>query len=102
MNLREEIREILDKNKANMIETFDLSDSDYFCDYVIVANAMGTKHLKALLSFIKDVVRKKDILNIEESDEWIAIDLGDTVVHLMSKKCRDTYKVEEFLSTFSK
>lgn len=47
------IIEILDRNKGEHIEKFDLRNSDYFVDYVVIATSLGERHNDALVDFLK-------------------------------------------------
>ncbi len=97
----ETIAQVLDKNKAEAIETFNLENSDYMVDGVVVATAMADRHLVALLNFLKtDLKPAEQFLHVEESEDWIVIDLGDIIVHIMSESARDKYHLESFLKEF--
>jgi len=92
---------ILDEKKGENIQVFDMRDRDYFVDDVIIATTMGAKHGFSLQELLKDELKKmgEKYINIEESEEWIVIDLGDTLIHLMTPEYRTKYNLEEFLST---
>lgn len=95
------IADILDANKAEAIETFDLTDSEYMADGVVVATAMADRHLYALLDFLKqDLKPDEQFLHVEESDEWIVVDMGDIIVHIMAESAREKYHLEDFLKEF--
>ena len=101
MNQRiENIVKILDEKKAENIQVFDMRDKDYFVDDVVIATTLGAKHGLSLLDYLKDKLKSNDesFLNIEQSDEWVVIDLGDVLIHLMSHEYRTKYNMEEFLS----
>lgn len=93
------IVKILDEKKAENIEQFDLSGGDYFVDYVIVATTLGEKHGYALLDYLKKELKPagEEFLNIEESDDWIVVDLGDIFIHLHSEYYRQKFNLDEFL-----
>ena len=93
------IKELLDEKKALDIMDYDLKDTDYFVDYVVVATTMADKHGYALLDHLKKELKPlgEEFLGIDESDDWILIDLGDILVHLMSEEYRAKYKMDEFL-----
>ncbi len=95
----EKIVSLLDEKKAENIQAFDLKDSDYFVEKVIIASTLGERHGPALLEYLKKLLKKMNekILFIEESEEWIVIDLGDLLIHLMSPEYRSKYNIEEFL-----
>ena len=97
----EKIAALLDEKKAEHVEIFDLTNSDYFVDAVVVATSVASKHAMMLVDEIKTL--KKDgesVLNVDDSDDWTIIDMGDILVHLMSAEYRKRYNLEEFLSEF--
>ena len=97
------ITDILDINKAEAIELFDLRDKDYFVDYVIIASSIGARHTEALLDHLKRGLKPEEqFLGTDESGEWIAVDLGDILVHIMTPEYRSRYNMEEFLATLTK
>ena len=98
------IKELLDEKKALDIMDYDLKDSDYFVDYVVVATTMADKHGQALLDHLKKNLKPlgEEFLGVDESDDWILIDLGDILIHLMSEEYRAKYQMDEFLKEINK
>lgn len=98
----ENIVTILDEKKAENIQSFDMRDKDYFVDSVVIATTLGERHGLALLDHLKGELKSKgeSFLNIDESDEWVILDMGDILVHLMSPEYRSRYNIEEFLSSY--
>ena len=97
------ITDVLDKNKAEGIELFDLRDRDYFVDYVIIASSIGARHTEALLDHLKRALKPQEqFLGTDESGEWIAVDLGDILIHIMTPEYRSRYDIEAFLGTLNK
>jgi len=98
----EKISASLDKNKAESIEVFDLRGQDYFVDQVVIATSLNSKHTEALLNYLKnDLKPEETFLGTDISDEWIVIDLGDILIHIMTPEYRIKYNMEEFLSEVS-
>jgi len=95
----ENISAVLDKNKAENIEVFDLKDSDYMSDAVIIASALSKRHTEALLDYMKKELKpQEEFLHTDISEEWIVVDLGDILVHIMTPEYRNKYDIESFLS----
>jgi len=93
------ITEVLDKNKAEAIEVFDLSDKEYIVDTAIIASSLGTRHTLALLDHLKkDLKSSEHINNVDESGDWVVVDLGDILIHIMTPEYRVKYDMETFLS----
>lgn len=94
---------VLDTNKAEAIEVFDLRDKDYFVDYVIIASSIGARHTEALLDHLKRGLKPQEqFLGTDESGEWVAVDLGDLLIHIMTPEYRSRYNLEEFLGSLHK
>jgi len=97
----EQIQQILEDNKAENIETFNLENSNYIVSAAVVATAVADRHLDALKEYLKQGLRgKEEILNTDSSKQWIVLDLGDIIVHIMSKEARQKYHLENFLNEF--
>ena len=98
------IVKLLDEKKAENIEVFDLRDTDYIVKEVVIADSMGGKHTFALFDYMKERLKPlgEEFISADESEDWIVVDLGDILVHLMTPAYRRKYDIEEFLSSLSK
>lgn len=98
----EKIIQVLDENKAEQIEVFDLREKNYFVEYAIIASSLGTKHTIALLDHLKKGLKPDEKFNnVDESGDWIVVDLGDILIHIMTPEYRVKYDMESFLSKLS-
>jgi len=101
-NRIEKITEVLDMNKAESIEVFDLREKNYFVDYAIIASSLGSKHTLALLDHLKNELKPDETFNnVDESGDWVVIDLGDVLIHIMTPEYRTKYDMEKFLSSLA-
>ena len=76
-----------------------MQGKDYLVEQVIIASTMGERHGLALLDDLKKGLKKDEtFLNVDDDNEWIVIDLGDILIHLMSPQYRSIYNIDEFLS----
>jgi ribosome-associated protein len=99
----DKITEVLDKNKAEAIEVFDLRGRDYFVDIVIIASSLGERHTEALLDHLKKELKPDEhFLGVDVSGEWIVADLGDILIHIMTPEYRNKYDMESFLGDLMK
>ncbi len=99
----ERIVTFLDEKKADELEVFNLDEVDYIAKRVVIANAISAKHAAALADMLKKELKPlgEDFLHIDESEEWVVVDLGDILIHLMTSEARQSYNIEEFLSDLS-
>jgi len=97
-NRIDSIVNILDSKKAENIQTFDMRGQDYFVEQVVIATTLGERHGSSLLVDLKRGLLDETFLHIENENEWIVIDLGDVLVHLMTPEYRSRYNLEVFLA----
>lgn len=101
----QEICQILEDKKAENIEVFNLSKTDYFVDYVVIATALIDRHALALLDALKKPLKEKgeSFFHIDdENPDWIVADLGDVIVHIFTENQRKKFNLEEFLQKLLK
>ncbi len=97
--LQRVIVDALDDIKAQDIQVFDtIGQTDLF-DRVIVATASSNRQTRALAAHVRDKVKAAggQVVSVEgeESGEWVLVDLGDAVVHIMQPAIRAYYRLEE-------
>jgi len=98
----EKIIAVLDAHKAESIESFDLREKNYFVDFAIIASSLGQKHTTALLDHLKNELKPAETFNyVEESGDWVVVDLGDVLIHIMTPEYRVKYDMETFLSALA-
>lgn len=97
----EKIVKILEDKKAENIEILDMRDSEYFVSFVVLATTLAQKHAASLIDELKTKLKadNESFLNIESSDEWTVLDLGDVLIHLLSEEYRELYDLESFLKS---
>ena len=93
------IIKVLDEKKAEELEVFNLEDVEYIAKRVVLANALSPKHSTALAQELKDKLKPQgeQFLHVDESEEWVVIDMGDILIHIMSNEVRQKYSLEELL-----
>ena len=97
--LQKAVVDALEDIKAHDIEVFDVTHLTPLFDCVVIASADSTRQVRALAQHVEDKARALGgrIQGIEGTDggEWVLIDLGDLVVHLMQPAVRAHYNLEE-------
>lgn len=93
---------ILDEKKAEDIKVIDMSNKDYFVNFVIVATSLGQKHTLALIEDLQSTLKNEEFLHIESGEEWSVLDLGDIIIHIFNENLRKIYKIEDLLDELKK
>ena len=89
----------LEDVKAQEIRVFDTSHLTSLFDRIVVASGTSNRQTKALAASVRDKVKENggNILSVEGegTGEWVLVDLGDMVVHIMQPAIRAYYRLEE-------
>ena len=96
--LLREIRDALENLKALDIQMFDVHDKTSVTDWMVIASGTSTRHVKSIADEVQRRVRQAGLQVIgsegEKEAEWVLVDLGDAVVHIMLPRVRDLYMLE--------
>jgi len=102
MDIRKLQRAIVDgleDVKAQDILVFNTEHLSPLFERVIVASGQSNRQTKALAASVRDAVKSKglSVLRVEgeENGEWIIVDCGAAVAHIMQPSIRDYYRLEE-------
>ena len=97
--LRKLVVDALEELKAVDITQLDIEEKSSFTNLMIVATGTSSRHVTSLSSHVIMACKKKGVVPIgvsgERDGEWVAIDLGDIVLHVMQPQIRDYYNLEK-------
>ena len=100
--LKKEIENILNDNKAMEITSINLKDKTSIADFMIVASGNSSRHIQALSEILVDELKKKGIsycrLEGRNSSDWKLIDTMDIIVHIFHPEKRKFYNLEKMWS----
>ena len=89
----------LEDIKASDIVVLNVTKLTSMADYMIVASGESSRQVKALARNVADKLRAAgaEIVGVEgeESGEWVLVDLGHVIVHVMHPAVREYYNLEE-------
>jgi len=89
----------LEDIKARDITVLDVRKLTSLYDSLIVASAESNRQVKALARHVRDKLKEAGATIVgvegEESGEWVLVDAGDIVVHIMQPAVRAYYNLEE-------
>lgn len=104
MTLDTIILDTLDDLKAQNVVNLDVTELTSITSNMIIATGTSSTHIKGianhLISKLKDVLNEPIKLEGLKENEWILIDAGDVVVHVMSQEARNFYQLEKLWSSF--
>ena len=89
----------LEDIKAHDIQAIDVRRITSMFDWIVIASADSARQTKALARHVRDRLKESGATIIgtegEESGDWILVDAGDVVAHVMQPAVREYYNLEE-------
>jgi ribosome-associated protein len=96
--LQQSVDRALEDLKAKDVRTLDVRGKTSVTDFMVIASGTSSRHVKSIAD---EVIRQaKDIgqpplgVEGEREGEWVLVDLGDVVVHVMLPRVREFYGLE--------
>jgi len=89
----------LEAIKAEDIVSIDVKKQNSLFDQMIIASVDSSRQARAFINHIKDQLKEVGhaIYGVEgeSSGEWVLIDLGDLIIHVMQPEIRSYYNLED-------
>lgn len=96
--LKDHVVQVLEDRKARDIVALDVTEASSVTDYMIIASGTSNRHVKSLVDQVVESskARGNPPLGVEgrEALDWVLLDLGDVVVHVMQPESRAFYDLE--------
>ena len=97
--LQRTVVDALEDVKAQELKVFDTEHLSSLFERVVLASGTSNRQTKALAASVRDKVRNagfgKPRIEGEDNGEWIIVDCGSVVVHIMQPQIRQYYNLEE-------
>lgn len=88
--------------KAQDVVALDVVNMTSIADHIVVASGTSSRHVKSIADRVVDAVREAGVrpLGIEgdAQADWVLVDLGDVVLHVMTPATRQFYDLERLWS----
>ena len=96
------IQDTLEDAKAKDIVMLDVSKISDFTDCMVVASGTSNRHVSSVADRVTDKLRELGLRPIgtegHKTGDWVLVDFGDVVVHVMREQVRDFYNLEKLWS----
>lgn len=97
--LKDTVVSALEDVKAQDLSVLPVRHLTSLTDYMVIATGTSNRHVRALSNEVQEQVKAAggEVLGVEgeQAGEWVLIDLGDAVVHVMQAPVRDYYNIDE-------
>ena len=105
MNLDEQVKvvvDVIDELKGEEVVALNVLEQSVHMEAIIVATGRSIQHVRGIANNIKIEAKRLNMLVLgmegSESSEWVLIDLGEVIAHIMTEKTRAFYKLEKLWS----
>lgn len=100
--LQQRIHDLLDDAKAQNIVVLDVHKISSIADFMIISTGTSTRHVSAVADNLIDSLKKEGVrawgIEGQDTGEWVLVDFGDVIVHIMQAETRDFYQLEKLWS----
>ncbi|ULQ60487.1 ribosome silencing factor [Brucepastera parasyntrophica] len=92
---------LLTEHKAQNVVVLDISSNNTFADYFIIATTSSSTHSQGLQRHIHEAIKPLGLevfptrRKIPDGEDWVLIDLGSIIIHLMTETARRFYDLEK-------
>lgn len=92
------VNEALADMKAQNVVTLDVAGMTSIADRIVVASGTSSRHVKSLADSVIECVKKNGVMPLgvegDATAEWVLVDLGDVILHVMTPATRQYYDLE--------
>ena len=96
--LLEQVHAALAEMKAKDTVEVDVRGKTSIADFLVVASGTSTRHVKSVADEVVRFAKKCGVMPLgvegEREAEWVLVDLGDVIVHVMLPRVREYYALE--------
>ena len=96
--LKNKIINSLEDIKAVNPIAIDVTRISSLTDFMVIASGTSNRHIAAMSEHVLDDLKETNISGIkiegQGGDDWVLVDAGDVVIHLMSADAREFYDLE--------
>ena len=93
------VLESIDSLKARDVLSVDVRNSSSITDYMVICSGNSKKHVQSIADHMSTEAKHSDNppIGIEgmQEGEWVLVDLGAVVLHVMQDATRDFYQLEK-------
>ena len=97
------VESVLGDMKAKDLNLLDVRGKSSVTDYMLIASGTSSRHVMAIAQEVSEQVKKVGLqpMGVEgqQVGDWVLVDLGDLVVHVMMPDARSFYDIERLWST---
>lgn len=96
--IRQQVIAALESLKAKDVREIDVRGRTSIADLLVIASGTSARHVKSIADEVTRFAKQAGVIPLgvegEEEGEWVLVDLGDVIVHVMLPRVREFYGLE--------
>jgi len=96
------VEDVLDERKGQNITVLDVIGKTSVTDYMVVVTSTSERHAKSLAEYVLMEVKERGVKPLgmegQQGSDWVLLDLGDIILHVMTAQAREFYQLEKLWS----
>tara|TARA_B110000046_G_scaffold152784_1_gene162087 strand:+ start:545 stop:910 length:366 start_codon:yes stop_codon:yes gene_type:complete len=97
------ILKVLEDNKALDVIVFEVSKLTSISDYMIIASGRSSRQVNSISEKVTEAAKENGLVLLgtegKKEGDWVLVDLGDIIVHIMHPDTREYYQLEKLWSS---
>lgn len=99
VQLKDFVVEQLEEIKAKDTKVIELREDNTIADFIVICSGTSSRHVKSIAILLIKALKERNTPPIgiegEDASEWVLVDCGDVIVHVMQPTTRDYYQLEK-------
>ncbi len=97
--LLEMIKDVLEEHKGADLTVLDVEGKTSVTDFMVLVTSTSERHGKSLANYVVEKVKEHGLLPLgvegQQGSDWVLVDLGDIILHIMTGAAREYYDLEK-------
>ena len=93
------VKDTLEEKKGQHLSVIDVRGKTSVTDYMVLVTGTSERHVKSLADYVEIKVKEQGFRPLgiegEQGSEWVLLDLGDLILHVMTAQTREFYQLEK-------
>ncbi len=100
--LLEIVEKVVDDRKGMHIKVLDVKEKTTITDYMVIVTGTSDRHAMSLCQYVAEKMKELGISHPgfegQKGSDWVLLDLGDVILHVMTAQAREFYQLEKLWS----
>ncbi len=100
------VTEELDMRKGENITVINVLGRTSVTDFMVLATGSSARHASSLSHYVREKLKAQGVKPLgmegDQGSDWVLLDLGDIIVHVMTAQARELYQLEKLWSVESR